>query len=320
MLRIQGGRNSVLDLHLDLSYYPGMPHFRRTGLRSFVQRAAALISAAVLLGACDGADQAATQAPAGSAAGIEAGEEFRDCGVCPAMVIVPAGSFVMGSPGGERFRGAEPQHEVTIAEPFAVGKFEITFDEWEACVAEGGCDDYLPEDHGWGRGDRPVIQVSFEDAQRYIAWLREKTGRSYRLLSETDWEYAARGGSQTVFGFGDTITSELANYDARTGYNGGPTGEFRERTMPAGSFAPNTFGLHDMHGNVWEWVEDCWNDTYTETKPRDGSAWLEGDCNGRIMRGGSWEDYSGEVRAAARVGSGADEHYWSDGFRVARDL
>jgi formylglycine-generating enzyme required for sulfatase activity len=248
------------------------------------------------------------------------GSEFADCEDCPQMVVLPAGTFMMGSPTGERFRGAEPLHEVVISEPFAVGKYEITFDEWNACLADGGCGAYTPTDHGWGQGDRPVIQVHFDDALTYIAWLSQKTGRAYRLLSETEWEYAARAGTQTPFSFGDTISSELANYDGRTGYDGGPTGEFREQTLPVGSFEPNAFGLYDMHGNVWEWVQDCWNDFYTETVPNEGSAWLDGDCTGRIMRGGSWEDYSGELRSAARVGSGRDESYWSDGFRVARGL
>jgi len=248
------------------------------------------------------------------------GSEFSDCDECPRMVVLPAGRFMMGSPPGERYRGAEPLHEVVIAEPFAVGKYEITFDEWNACLADGGCDGYAPLDHGWGQGNRPVVQVHFDDALTYIAWLSQKTGHNYRLLSETEWEYAARAGTQTPFSFGDTISSELANYDARTGYNGGPTGAFREQTLPVGSFEPNAFGLYDMHGNVWEWVQDCWNDIYTEDMPADGSAWLEGDCSGRIMRGGSWEDYSGELRSAARVGSGRDESYWSDGFRVARAL
>ncbi len=258
--------------------------------------------------------------PAAESSAAAPGSEFSDCENCPAMIVVPPGSFMMGTPPGERFRGAEPLHEVVISEPFAVGKFEITFDEWDACVAEGGCDDYTPTDHDWGRANRPVIQVHFGDAQSYIAWLSKKTGQPYRLLSETEWEYAARAGTQTPFSFGDTISSELANYDGRTGYDGGPTGEFREQTMPVGSFEPNAFGLYDMHDNAWEWVQDCWNDIYTEAMPSDGSAWLDGDCSGRIMRGGSWEDYSGEVRSGARVGSGIGESYWSDSFRVARNL
>jgi formylglycine-generating enzyme required for sulfatase activity len=274
------------------------------------------ISAALL--SCGGPAQIDTSSPEISA--FMPGSEFSDCEDCPSMVVLPAGTFMMGSPSGERFRGAEPLHEVVIAEPFAVGKYEITFDEWNACLADGGCDGYAPTDHGWGQGDRPVIQVHFDDVLSYVAWLSQKTGHAYRLLSETEWEYAARAGTQSPFSFGDTISSELANYDGRTGYDGGPTGEFREQTLPVGSFEPNAFGLYDMHGNVWEWVQDCWNDIYTETMPNDGSAWLDGDCSGRIMRGGSWEDYSGELRSAARVGSGRDESYWSDGFRVARAL
>ncbi|MEY4878731.1 MAG: hypothetical protein RJB62_199 [Pseudomonadota bacterium] len=277
---------------------------------------AGLLTAALLLAGCNETPEEAIEALAAP----EPGSTFSDCENCPVMVVVPAGSFTMGTPSGERYRGAEPEHPVTIAKPFAVGKFEVTFAEWDACVADGGCEGYAPDDQGWGRGNQPVIQVNWNDAQTYITWLSAKSGHAYRLLSETEWEYAARAGTQTPFSFGETITSDDANYDATTGYNGGPTGEFRERTMPVGSYKPNAFGLYDMHGNVWEWVEDCWNDDYTATMPADGSAWLEGDCSGRIMRGGSWEDYSGDVRAGARVASGVDEHFWSDGFRVARDL
>jgi formylglycine-generating enzyme required for sulfatase activity len=231
------------------------------------------------------------------------------------MVVVPAGEFSMGSPGGERYRGAEPLHRVLIEKPFAVGKFEVTHDEWAACVAEGGCDTYTPDDYGFGRGKRPVVDVNWNDAKRYLAWLSMKTGKSYRLLSEAEWEYAARAGTTTAFSFGNVLTHEQANIDAS-----GQGGEARKMTLPVGSFPANAFGLHDMHGNAWEWVEDCWNDEVNENAPRDGSAWLTGSCTGRVMRGGSFDDYSGEARAAARVGNGVDDHYWSDGFRVARDL
>jgi formylglycine-generating enzyme required for sulfatase activity len=270
-----------------------------------------LFAAVLLLGGCGEATQADMHA---------VGSEFSDCERCPTMVVVPAGSFTMGSPASERYRGAEDQHEVTIAEPFAVSKFEITFDQWEACVADGGCDAYSPIDHGWGRGDRPVVEMNFMDAQNYVAWLREETDQPYRLLSESEWEYAARAGSEAAYSFGDTIAPDLANYDARTDYDSPPGDDFREQTLPVGSFAPNAFGLYDMHGNAWEWVEDCWNDAYSDATPADGSAWLEGDCDGRILRGGSWEDYPGDVRVAARVASGVRERSWSDGIRVARDL
>jgi formylglycine-generating enzyme required for sulfatase activity len=244
--------------------------------------------------------------------------EIRDCAECPALVVVPAGEYSMGTPPGERFRGDETLHRVRIARPFAVGKFEITFDEWQACLDEGGCRDYRPTDEGWGRGRRPVINVTWNDVKAYTGWLSMKTGKSYRLLSESEWEYAARAGTTTPFAF-DPMSSALANYDGTTAYPGGTTGPFRMRTVPVGSFAPNAFGLYDMHGNAWEWVEDCWNDTYMG-KPADGSPWLTGSCTGRVMRGGSWEDYSGEVRSGARVGNGVGDAYWSDGFRVARDL
>jgi formylglycine-generating enzyme required for sulfatase activity len=243
---------------------------------------------------------------------------FRDCEQCPEMVIVPAGEFTMGTPANERFRGDEAQHRVTIRAPFAVSKFEITWEEWETCVAEGGCEGFTPTDEGFGKERRPVINVSYRDAHAYLEWLKTKTGKNYRLLSESEWEYAARAGTTTAFAF-EPMSSERANYDGTTSYENGPTGPNRMRTEPVGSFPPNAFGIHDMHGNVWEWVEDCWNDTYA-SKPADGSPWLTGSCTGRVMRGGSWEDYSGEVRAGARVGNGVGDAYWSDGIRVARDL
>ena len=227
---------------------------------------------------------------------------------------------MMGSPTSERYRGSETQHEVTIAKPFAVSKFEVSFDQWEACLADGGCDGYMPDDYGWGRGNRPVIEMNYNDAKNYVAWLSEKTGRQYRLLSESEWEYAARAGSSSAYSFGDEITPDLANFDGRTNFEAPPGDDYREQTLPVGSFVPNAFGLYDMHGNVWEWVEDCWNDEYTDETPADGSAWVTGDCSGHILRGGSWEDYPGDVRVAARVASGTGERSWSDGIRVARDL
>jgi formylglycine-generating enzyme required for sulfatase activity len=244
---------------------------------------------------------------------------FQDCAQCPAMLAVPAGTFMMGSPTSELFRGAETQHRVTVP-AFAIGKYEVTFEEWDACVADGGCGGFKPDDQGWGRGKLPVIGVSFDDAQAYIAWLNAKTGKHYRLPSESEWEYAARGGGAAAFSFGDSITSEQANYDGSTGYNGGAPGPNRQKTIAVGSFPANAFGLYDMHGNVWEWVQDCWSDEYTAANPSDGKPFLGNDCNGRVMRGGSWEDYAGDVRAAARVGSNRDDQTWADGFRVARDM
>jgi formylglycine-generating enzyme required for sulfatase activity len=243
--------------------------------------------------------------------------EFKDCADCPQMVVVPAGEFTMGSPPAEQ--GAEAQHRVTIAAPFAVSKFEITFEEWDACLASGGCRNYRPGDEGWGRGTRPVMNISWEDAEAYADWLGRKTGQRYRLLSEAEWEYAARAGTTTSFAHGDTISPSKANYDGSTD-GAGPSDENRQSTVPVGSFAPNAFGLYDMQGNVSEWVEDCWHDDYTAKHPTDGAAWLEGNCNGRVVRGGSWEDSQSELRSAARTGGEKTDRFYTDGLRIARSL
>ena len=245
---------------------------------------------------------------------------FRDCANCPEMVTIPAGSFTMGSPTTELYRGAESQHRVTIPKPLAIGKYEVTFAEWDACVADGGCGGNRSDDFGWGRGTRPVVGVNWNDVKAYTAWLSRKTGKPYRLLSESEWEYAARAGATTAFSFGGTISTRQANYDGSTSYGSGPTGENRQKTMPVGSFPPNRFGLYDMHGNVWEWVEDCWSDEYSADTPANGAAYVRANCSGRVLRGGSWEDYAGDARAAARVASGAEEMSWADGFRVARPI
>ena len=211
----------------------------------------------------------------------EAGAVFRDCPECPEMVVVPAGEFMMGSPPSEEGRGDDegPVHRVTIAEPFAVGKYEVTFDEWDACVSGGGCGGHRPDSKD--RGRQPVAEVSWEDAQAYVAWLSRKTGEAYRLLSEAEWEYAARAGTTTRYHWGDDIGRNRANcYDDSCG-------DSWDYTAPVGSFAANAFGLHDVHGNVWEWVEDCWNGNYAGA-PSDGSAWESGNCDGRVLRGGSW--------------------------------
>jgi formylglycine-generating enzyme required for sulfatase activity len=243
--------------------------------------------------------------------------EFKDCAGCPRMVVIPAGEFTMGSALSEP--EMEARHRVTIAAPFAVGKFEITFDEWHACIDDGGCGGYRPDDQSWGRGKRPVIDISWENAKAYATWLGRKTGKPYRLLSEAEWEYAARAGTTTVFAYGDTLASSQANYDGSDD-GAGPSDVNRQKTMPVGSFPANGFGLHDMHGNVSEWVEDCWRDAYATTAPIDGSAWLEGNCNGRVLRGGSWEDSPVELRSAARTGEYKDNSSYVDGFRIARSL
>ena len=221
------------------------------------------------------------------------GETFRECPSCPEMVVVPAGSFMMGSPSHEDGRDDDegPVHRVTIAEPFAVGVREVTFAEWNACASSGGCGGYRPDDEGWGRGNRPVINVSWKDAQAYVDWLSRKTGAEYRLLSEAEWEYAARAGTTTRYHWGDGVGRNRANCDT--------CGDSWGVTAPVGSFAANGWGLHDVHGNVWEWVEDCWNGDYTGA-PSDGSAWESGNCDARVLRGGSWSSGPRILRDAYR--------------------
>ena len=249
------------------------------------------------------------------------GEEFQDCDTCPKMVVVPAGSFTMGSPPGEKDGEDDegPQRSVTIPSAFAVGKFEVTFAEWDACVADGGCTAYIPSDEGWGRGSRPVINVSWDDAKAYVAWLSKKTGKTYRLLSEAEWEYAARAGTTTPFSTGRTITTDQANFNGNYTYNGSRKGQYRQKTVSVGSFPANAFGLHDMHGNVWEWVEDCWHDSYRGA-PSNGSAWTTGDCSLRVLRGSSWFSEPRYLRSANRSRYLSDFRLNDSGLRVARTL
>ena len=252
------------------------------------------------------------------------GDEFRDCDTCPKMVVVPAGSFMMGSPASEPKRDKDegPRHKVRIPKPFAVGKFEVTFAEWDACVADGSCSGYQPDDRIWGRGGRgrrPVINVSWYDAKAYVAWLSRKTGKTYRLLSESEWEYAARAGTTTPFSTGQRITTDQANFDGGYTYNGSRKGRYRGNTVSVGTFGKNAFGLYDMHGNVWEWVEDCYVDTYGNT-PADGSARTHGGCSVHVLRGGSWNFIPWNLRSADRNRNWSDDRNYNNGFRLARTL
>lgn len=251
----------------------------------------------------------------------EALSTFKDCDVCPEMVVIPAGNFTMGSPDDEPIRGKNegPQRQVSFAKPFAIGKFEVTFDEWDACVAAGGCNGYEPVDRGWGRGRSPVISITWEYAKAYLNWLSEKTGQPYRLSSEAEWEYAARAGTTTPFWTGQMITTDQANFNGTRTYNSSSTGAYREQTTPVGSFPPNAFGLYDVHGNVMEWVEDCSNDSY-QAAPVDGTAWTSGDCGNRILRGGHWSSRPAFLRSAVRNRSWPTYRRDKIGFRVARDL
>ena len=241
------------------------------------------------------------------------GAFFKDCTNCPEMVIVPAGAFTMGSPKSEpgHLAEEEPQHKVTFANPFAAGRFPVTFAEWDACTHDGSCRETLDSD--WGRGDRPVINVSWDDAQSYLKWLSQKTGRHYRLLSESEREYATRAGKKSPYWWGASINSEKANYNT---YDGVSNGNFREKTVRVKSFEPNPWGLYQVHGNIYDWVEDCYHGNY-KGAPTDGSAWTEEECKYRVLRGGSWVDYPPILRAARRAYSSPNLPYLTEGFRVA---
>jgi len=248
-------------------------------------------------------------------------DSFKDCADCPEMVVLPAGEFMMGSPENEagRSNSEGPRHKVVIEYPLAVGRYEVTFAEWYACVAGGGCN-HRPRDSGWGRGRRPVINVSWDDVvTEYIPWLSRITGQTYRLLTEAEWEYAARAGSASPFSTGTTISTHDANFDGTSTYGGSEKGEYRKRTLEAGSFAPNAFGLYDMHGNVWEWVADCHSESYAEA-PSDGSAAYGVTGCSRVMRGGSWIDSPRVLRSAVRGYVPANTRFIYRGFRVARKI
>jgi formylglycine-generating enzyme required for sulfatase activity len=244
---------------------------------------------------------------------------FQDCPECPEMLVAPAGEFAMGSPASEVDHAEGPQHKVTIPRSFAVARFAVTFDEWDACVAAGGCDGYRPSDNGWGRGQQPVINVDWHKAKAYVAWLSAVTGKSYRLLTEAEREYVTRAGTITPFWWGSSISTSQANYDGNHVYADGSKGEVRGRTLPADSFAPNPWGLYQVHGNVWEWVEECWHDTH-EGAPGDGSARPGGDCRFRVVRGGAVSERPKYLRSASRMAMAVGMATGSLGFRVARAL
>ena len=249
------------------------------------------------------------------------GSKFCDGVDYPLMIVVPHGTFRMGSPNGEidRVKSEGPVHQVRIEKSFAVGIYPVTFTEWDKCVEDGGCSGYRPRDRGWGREKRPVINISWNDAQGYTEWLRERTGRGYRLLSESEWEYIARAGTKTAFHFGESITVDQANYDGDQTYGSGVRGINRRRTTEVGGFEANGFGLYDVHGNVWEWVEDCWKDSYEGTTT-DGSARIDGDNSYRVLRGGSWGNGPGNLRAANRFGNHINTREVTIGFRIAMTL
>ena len=255
------------------------------------------------------------------APGILFADMLASGGPGPEMVVLPAGRFRMGCVTRSGcFRDERPVHRVSIPEAFAVSRHAITFEQYERFSGAGKV-----SDEGWGRGRRPVINVSWFQARDYAAWLSAETGRNYRLLTEAEWEYAARAGSDRKYHFGNDI-AQLCRYanhaDAGTDYewrNTACSDGVGKRTSEVGSFAPNAFGLFDMHGNVWEWVQDCWNDHYRRA-PKNGLAWLDGDCSKRVVRGGSFSYDAESLRSAFR-GSVESRIRNSDiGFRIARDI
>jgi formylglycine-generating enzyme required for sulfatase activity len=299
-----------------------------------------------------GADAAKPLAPAGERA-LKAGDSFRECNDCPEMVLVPAGSFTMGSPLNEAGRDADegPQHVVTLAQPFAVAKFEVTVRQFAAFATETGHDagpscwtfeDGKGEeraDRSWRNpgfvqdGSHPAACLNWHDAAAYASWLAGKTGKPYRLLTEAEWEYSARApttsGAATRYSFGDDDDALCRNgngpdHAARRIKGAGDWAAFAcddgfAYTAPVGSFPPNAFGLHDVHGNVWEWTQDCYHASY-DGAPANGAAWLSGDCSRHVLRGGSWTFAPTDLRVANRSGDVSDDRGTNYGMRVARTL
>ncbi len=266
---------------------------------------------------------AALRIASGQAGGRRPGEVFQDCSVCPQMIVVPAGRFMMGSPESEKYRHDEegPVREVTIPRAFAVGVYEVTNGEFRECVNEGSCGSSFSF---VGTRRHALYSRSWDTAQLYVQWLSARTGAEYRLLSEAEWEYAARAGTTTRYSFGDDIAPGDANYDGRlyhyldNDYIEGWRNDYK-RYPTVGSYAPNGFGLYDMHGGVAEWVQDCWNDNYAGA-PNDGSAWEAGDCRRRVIRGGSALDSPMELRSAARSWFQPGRRNDLIALRVARTL
>jgi len=247
------------------------------------------------------------------------GTVFRDCPQCPELIVVPAGIFVMGS--NKTRKTEKPAHRVNFKRPFAIGRFEVTFDQWLACVAEKGCR-HRPHDHNWGRKSRPVINITWDQAKNYLKWLSRKTGQTYRLPSEAEWEYVHRAGTRSKFWWGDETGSKMANCrdcESKQCCSAKDHSCCSHETKPVGTFGANPFGVFDTAGNAFEWVEDCWNADHRGA-PSDGTARKTGNCRFRVIRGRSFYYFSkvsqGTYRAKNPPGV---KSYWL-GFRVLREL
>jgi formylglycine-generating enzyme required for sulfatase activity len=240
------------------------------------------------------------------------------------MVEIPAGTFQMGDDSKSAAVEEGPVHSVNVP-AFAIGQFEITFDQFDAFAKVTHRD--LPNDEGWGRGARPVINVNWQDAIAYTAWLSEETGKAYRLPTEADWEYAARAGTKGATSWGSRQSkqctfangADITAQQEELAWTIAPCDDGYYRTAPVGSFKSNPFGLHDMLGNVLEWTADCWNDNY-EGAPTDGSAWTTGQCDRRVLRGGAWNNSPAFLRSAKRETNAITSRLRLHGFRVARDI
>jgi len=232
------------------------------------------------------------------------------------MASIPGGTFIMGSPDNKGKANERPQHQIKVRE-FFMGKYQITQEQYQAIIGKNPSN--------FKGTNQPVENVSWNDAVKFCQKLNQKTKRIYRLPSEAEWEYACRAGTTTPFYFGETITTDLVNYDGNYTYASAPKGQYRKQTTPVGNFPPNAFGLHDMHGNIWEWCQDYWHDNY-QRAPIDGSAWLTTALssgllsNSRLLRGGSWYDNPGNCRSANRHKNGARNCYNDVGFRVVSVL
>ncbi|HKJ17208.1 MAG TPA: SUMF1/EgtB/PvdO family nonheme iron enzyme [Xanthomonadales bacterium] len=253
------------------------------------------------------------------------GKQFADCSECPPLVVIPAGRFEQGSAddAAESLAAEKPARVVNIPRMIAVGIHEVTMDQWDACFTDGGCS-RQPGDNGWGRGNRPVIMVSWSDTQEYLQWISDKTGKSYRLPSESEWEYFARAGEQSPWLGGSA--SALCQYANVAGDESGFEWRHSEcsdivpvGTAPVGSLRPNAFGIHDVIGNVAEWTADCMNLTYLDA-PLDGSAWGRGICSSHMTRGGSWLTGSKEIRLPSRFNLRNGDRNDFTGFRVVREI